>query len=142
MRICNYYTETPRYQRCSNAAIEGSSHCAEHQQPTPVRAGELSDAVKNKVREQYGHVCAECGAPAKEVDHIVPLAEFSPGQKHLANLMSNLQLLCETHHKRKTAEQLRAEAERNLNGINFYDTSTSARNRKKKRRRAQGIWYK
>lgn len=142
MRICNWYTESPRYVRCANFAIEGTSRCIEHQEVKPPRQGELTEAERRAVLERYDYTCVQCGLQGNQVDHIIPLEDFSPGQKHRANVLSNLQVLCDKHHKEKTRKQLRDKAEEGLGHVNFFDTSTSARNRKKKRRRAQGIWYK
>lgn len=44
-------------------------------------------------------LCKSCGAPAKEVDHIIPLKDGGTNQ------MSNLQALCKSCHSRKTGRE-------------------------------------
>jgi 5-methylcytosine-specific restriction endonuclease McrA len=43
--------------------------------------------------------CAECGAPATDVDHVIPLADGG------SNDIGNLQALCHSHHSAKTARE-------------------------------------
>lgn len=139
MRYCNYSVEFPVFERCLNFAEEGKSRCAEHPtKPKKRRSGNLTYDQKERVREQFNHTCAfpGCNNKAHEVDHIVELNEFSEEEKWKANLAGNLQLLCFYHHSLKTAEYRKGLIQ--VDDVN--DTSTSARNRKKKRRRAQGFY--
>lgn len=92
----------------------------------------------------YGHVCAVCGGVANEVDHIEPLSSFPFEERHKANLLSNLQLLCRKHHNEKTRQEAR-----DRHGSDGYDPlqdmhnyHKSNRSRKKARQRANNIWYK
>lgn len=137
-RICNWSTETPRFQRCLELAEPGTYRCKDHQTKKVYRrSGELTEAVKRVVRERFNYECAVCGEYANEVDHIVELNEFAPTEKHRANMLSNLQLLCSKHHLEKTNGYRTSLIE----DMQFHDYSTSARNRKKKRRKKQGFYY-
>lgn len=49
-------------------------------------------------------VCVECGAPATDVDHIVPRRCGGSDDE------SNLQALCATCHNRKTNREMRGQA--------------------------------
>lgn len=71
--------------------------------------------IRALVKERDGAVCAACppGSPpcdtparpeAWQADHIVPLID---GGEHT---MANLQTLCDTHHKEKTAREASARA--------------------------------
>lgn len=136
-RYCNWSTETPRFERCMNLAEEGTYRCAEHAIKKKRREGDLSSSEKNKIREYFGFKCAICGSYATEIDHIEELDTFAPDEKWKANLLSNLQLLCFHHHSVKTARYRKSK----IDVGDPNDRSTSARNRKKKRRRAQGFHY-
>lgn len=130
-RYCNWSTETPRFQRCRQIAVEGTYRCEEHQIKRKTRKGHLSGSQRAAVRQAFGGVCAipGCTQSAHEVDHIVEVNEFAPDEKWKANLPSNLQVLCFKHHLMKTNEYRKSLID--LGDPN--DTSTSARNRKKKR---------
>lgn len=138
MKYCSWYTEEPRYERCMNFAEPGKSRCADHRLQKKVRSGNLTTDQKERVRASYGGLCAHpgCRAEAFEVDHIVELNEFPEEEKWRANLQSNLQVLCFYHHQIKTAEYRKSK----IDVGDPNDRSTSARNRKKKRRRAQGFY--
>ena len=136
-RYCNWSTETPKFERCLNLAEPGGYRCSEHQIKKRKRTGDMTTAAKDAVRQRDGNVCAQCGQPAHEVDHILELDEFAPDDKWKANLPSNLQLLCFHHHAVKTARYRKEKIDLG----DPDDTSTSARNRKKKRRRQQGFHY-
>lgn len=144
MKVCTWEQETPRYRRCRKAAVEGSSRCPEHQKVRPPRVGELPREVKEAVRRSYGHVCAICGRDANEVDHITPLSEFPYAERHKANRQSNLWLLCDFHHREKTAKEQRdrhgSDDVDPLDGMHDYHKNN--RSRKKRLRRSQGVWYK
>ncbi len=86
----------------------------------------LTQTEKEYIRHRDFGVCAECGEPAVDVDHIVEVADGG------TNLPENLQLLCLTHHKAKTAASAQAwdEGERR---------NTSSRARLNRRRRAGKI---
>ncbi|MFE0103819.1 HNH endonuclease [Streptomyces sp. NPDC059009] len=51
------------------------------------------------VREDTGTPCLE---PATDVDHIVPLSQSGP------STVANARMLCDWHHKRKTAREAAA----------------------------------
>lgn len=88
----------------------------------------LTEDEKNWIRERDFHVCRTCGAPAHEVDHII---EVSDGG---TNDPSNLQLLCGTHHARKTrASQERWKPDELRRG-------TSSRAQAKRRARQRGLY--
>lgn len=134
---CSWYREQPKYEACLNMAVPGKSRCEEHALKKVKRAGDMETEAKNAFRKRNGNICAECGAPAYEIDHIVELSEFAPEDKWKANLPSNLQLLCYDHHLRKTNEFRKEQIV--LKDPN--DQRTSARNRKKQRRRKRGFYY-
>ena len=92
------------------------------------RVPALTEAEKNFVRERDWGVCCYCGAEAREVDHV---KEVSDGGD---NRPSNLQLLCDEHHREKTRrgqEEWKADDARR---------GTSARAKAKRRRRQQGFY--
>lgn len=137
-RLCNWSTETPRFQRCLNIAEPGTYRCAEHQTKKVYRrSGDLTGPMKKIVRKKYDYRCAVCGEKANQVDHIRELNEFPPDKKYLANMLSNLQLLCDKHHEEKTNTYRTSLVEE----PDYFDYSTSGRNRKKKRRKRQGFYY-
>lgn len=97
---------------CGAPATEGS-RCAVHQR-------RKRPWIKSRPNE-YGHawaqrrkqvlleekICRYCGAPATEVDHIVPRAEGGTEDR------SNLQAICSADHKVKTmAEAARGSRRR------------------------------
>lgn len=133
---CAWYTEIPRYEQCIEAAVPGTSRCEEHKIEKRKRKENLTTEAKNAFRKRMGNVCAECNEAAYEVDHIVELNEFPDDEKWKADLPSNLQLLCYEHHLKKTNRYRKEQIV--LSDPNDY--STSARNRKKKRRRKMGYW--
>lgn len=139
MKYCNWSTETPKFERCMNIAEEGTYRCKEHPVKKRRRQGDLTNKQRNQVRDSFGGVCAEpgCRKPGHDVDHIVELNEFAPDEKHLANMPSNLQLLCFEHHLIKTNEYRQSL----IHAKDPNDRSTSARNRKKLRRKIQGFQY-
>lgn len=122
-----------------NFAENGASRCAEHKIKKRKRKGDLTSAQKEQVRRSFNYTCAEpgCVGEAHEVDHIVELSEFPEGEEWKANLSSNLQALCFYHHSLKTADYRKSQ----IDVGDPNDRSTSARNRKKKRRRAEGFHY-
>lgn len=93
--------------RCPGRATHGR-YCESHQsmnkakrkpdtRPSASRRG--YDRKWRRIRAQYlkAHPdCIACGDPAKEVDHILPLAEGGTHQ------WSNLQPLCKRCHSQKT----------------------------------------
>jgi 5-methylcytosine-specific restriction protein A len=71
------------------------------------RGGRIPETYRMRALRKAGYKCAKCGAPAKDVDHIIPVAEG--GRNH----DSNYQVLCREHHDAKTqAEAARARASR------------------------------
>lgn len=121
---------------CSRRAVEAPNgddfRCQEHWRKTlagkgPRRVRPLTEAEKNFVRERDFHVCRECGEPAHEVDHIVEVADGG------GNEPSNLQLLCDEHHARKT----RLSQEAWNPGVR---RDTSARAQAKRKARERGLY--
>lgn len=90
------------------------------------RVRPLTREEKEFVRERDWHVCRICGAPAKEVDHIVEVADGG------TNVLSNLQLLCSYHHRQKTTQSR----------LDRYvpDGKVSARADRKRRTRRMGLY--
>lgn len=134
-RFCTYFTENP-YEPCTNIALKGTYRCAEHpQEYNPGRQGDMTEAMRRSILERDNHKCVKCGARAEEVNHIVAFSSFAPEDKWKANMASNLESLCRSCHKEITNEQRREW----IVVDDMYDFSTSARNRKKKRRRKYGL---
>ena len=93
---------------CAEIAVSGSSRCAAHQRP---RWPTGADTRPSAARRGYGYqwsklraaflsknpACEFCGAPATDVDHIVPKRWGGTNDE------SNLQALCHSCHSRKTA---------------------------------------
>ncbi|MBV9535751.1 MAG: HNH endonuclease [Solirubrobacterales bacterium] len=59
----------------------------------------IPDRLRREILDRDGHTCQLCGAPATDVDHVVPLA--AGGDDHPSNLAS----LCRSCHRRKTGQQ-------------------------------------
>ena len=135
-KYCNWVQEFPAYQSCFNMAEGSSGRCDEHPKEKPKRAGNLTTAQKDAIRQRDEGICAECGEPANEVDHIVELYHFDEDELWKANLASNLQLLCKIHHQEKTTKFRREELRTPVADI--HDRSLSPRARKKRRMKAQG----
>ena len=79
--------------------------------PEPDRSTEeraVSQAMKDRVREEQGGICARswCEAKALDVDHIIPLWNYG------TNVRANLVALCTTCHAQKTKAEaaMRAKA--------------------------------
>lgn len=139
VKYCSWHIESPKYQRCMNFAEEGKSRCADHRLKKRARKGNLTASQREMVIKSQGGLCNEpgCHGEAIEVDHIVELDQFEEHEKWKANISSNLQGLCFYHHQLKTADYRKSKI--SLSDPN--DRSTSARNRKKQRRRKQGFYY-
>lgn len=85
----------------------------------------LTEDEKEYIRQRDWHVCRQCGEPAKQVDHIIEVADGG------TNDPSNLQLLCDSCHGTKTRMSQAA----------FDDgMPKSARAALKKRRRMMGFY--
>lgn len=136
MKLCNWFVEFPEYRRCFNPVEVGSDRCAKHRRERAPRPGALSQAVKDYVRRRDKYSCAVCGGPALEVDHIRELSSFEDWELPQANSLTNLQLLCDVHHREKTDAYLARVARR---PVVFHDRSTSARARKRRRLRSLGF---
>lgn len=106
-KTCSYRDPERPAISCPKTAVDGRNgddfRCAEHQRESFRGAGDkrrrvppLGKAEKDFIRERDYHVCRQCGAPAHEVDHIVEVADGG------GNNPSNLQLLCDEHHRSKT----------------------------------------
>lgn len=121
-----------------NIAVKGAYRCEEHpKQLPPGREGDMTSAVRASILARDNYKCVKCGGKATEVNHIVPFGKFPPDEKWKANLPGNLESLCIKDHAVITRKQRRD----NIQPNESYDFSTSARNRKKKRRRKQGFYY-
>lgn len=134
MRYCNWSQEYPEWKRCRKPAVPGTYRCEDHQTNKQGRRGGLTYAQKQFVREKFNFRCAICGKPAHEVDHIVEYHEFYDPRE--ADKLDNLQLLCDEHHLEKTGRYRKSLIEE----AGYFDRSTSARNRKKKKLRKQGFY--
>lgn len=73
---------------------------------------DFSAHTKKLARERAGYVCEYpgCDASAHEVDHIVP--QGLGGKSSLCNA----QVLCGTHHKQKTAQDVKVMAKADRQG--------------------------
>jgi len=98
---------------CGRTAAPGASRCAEHLARPPGGPRESPsargyDRAWERLRIWFlnrNPFCAVCGAPAEEVDHMMPLAQ---GGARLDQ--RNLQAMCKPCHSRKTAtERMKAE---------------------------------
>ncbi|MGV0364308.1 HNH endonuclease [Corynebacterium kroppenstedtii] len=58
--------------------------------------------LRTHIRQRDHYTCQVCGAPGKEVDHIIPTSQG--GTHH----PTNLRVLCRTCHARKTTQETRA----------------------------------
>ena len=97
---------------CGALVERGKSRCKKHQSEVSRQQNALRPTV---TAQGYGHtwrklrrmvlnrnpLCAECGAIATEVDHIVP--RKNGGE----NVDSNLRALCKPCHSRKTMRETR-----------------------------------
>lgn len=109
--------------------------CAEHQRRNWAGQSDkrrtvpaLTEDEKDWIRERDFHVCALCGGTAHQVDHIIEVADGG------TNAPSNLQLLCDTHHGKKTrASQEGWKPDEMRRG-------TSSRAKAKRRERARGLY--
>lgn len=123
---------------CAKVAVDGKNgdtfRCEAHQRESWAGRSDKKRAVpplteeeKQFIRDRDWHVCAECGEPAHEVDHVVEVADGG------TNAPSNLQLLCDPHHRQKTRlsqEKWKSDDRRD----------TSPRARAKRRRRLRGLY--
>ena len=95
---------------CPGIAVR-HDYCAEHQHLTPSRQhdgqraspaqrgyGRAWQGIRMRFLRLYPE-CTECGAPATDVDHVMPLADGG------SNDIGNLQALCHAHHSAKTARE-------------------------------------
>lgn len=100
-----------RVAGCPCEAKEGYSLCEKHwdliQKHSPPSLGDRPNAYERgydhkwrKLRNffiRHNPLCKHCGAPATEVDHIIPLIAGGTNHDH------NLQSLCHRCHMKKTA---------------------------------------
>ena len=100
-----------RHPGCGNLVRGAGGQCSEHRGEARRRADELrpSAAARGYDRDwqelRRRHLeenpdCVECGDPATQVDHKVPIAA---GGARLDP--ANLQSMCTTHHSVKTGKQ-------------------------------------
>lgn len=85
---------------------------------------DFSAHTKKLARERANHVCQYpgCDASAHEVDHIVP--QGLGGKSSLCNA----QLLCGTHHKQKTAQDVKVMAKADRQGVRSGQQARRKRN--------------
>ncbi|MBY0791622.1 HNH endonuclease [Corynebacterium pseudokroppenstedtii] len=57
--------------------------------------------LRTRIRQRDHYTCQLCGAPGREVDHIIPTSQ---GGTHTS---TNLRVLCRTCHTRKTTRETR-----------------------------------
>jgi len=106
-KTCSYRDPERPSISCPKTAVAGRNgdtfRCEEHQRESFKGAGDkrrrvraLTQVEKEFIRERDFGACRVCSLPAREVDHIVEVADG--GDNH----PSNLQLLCSTHHQQKT----------------------------------------
>lgn len=102
LRICN----EPGCPQIAGDDGRCAAHQAAHeriardQRPTPAEQG--YDRAWQQRRAAFlkrYRVCAECGAPATDVDHVIPKAQGGTDD------LANLQPLCHVCHSRKTARE-------------------------------------
>lgn len=138
-KLCSWRDPERESIKCRNLAEISPTgedfRCREHWRKPWKGAGErqrqtkpLTEIEKNLIRELHGHRCADCGEPAREVDHIVEVADGG------TNLPSNLQLLCGDCHKEKTRKARRARSD------DAARPKISARGEAKRRRRRMGLY--
>lgn len=124
---------------CAKTAVAGRNgddfRCAEHQRVSWSGQSDRKRSLpalgyeeKLFIRERDFHVCRICGEPAQEVDHIIEAADGG------TNAPSNLQLLCDSHHARKTRDSQEKWKS------NDFRRDTSARAKAKRRARARGLY--
>lgn len=85
---------------------------------------DFSAHTKKLARERANYVCQYpgCDASAHEVDHIVP--QGLGGKSSLCNA----QLLCGTHHKQKTAQDVKVMAKADRQGVRSGQQARRKRN--------------
>lgn len=105
-------------RRCANASCKRWQPCPVHPQgwrsgkskPLPRDWNSKKKAVKIRsggrceVKEAFGPFKRRCNAPGQSVDHIIPRAEGG------SDNLTNLQMICYTHHKLKS----RLESQRGI----------------------------
>ena len=135
--MCSWRNPEDQRIKCRQTAVrtrQGDNRCADHQREKWAGQSDrkrrnlppLTQSEKEYIRDRDHNSCAECGEPAHEVDHIVEAADGG------TNLPSNLQLLCDTHHAKKTRWSQSARQP--------IDPKTSARAQAKRRRRRMGLY--
>jgi 5-methylcytosine-specific restriction endonuclease McrA len=139
-KLCSWRDPERESIKCRNLAEISPTgedfRCQEHWRVPWRGAGErqrqtkpLTEREKNFIREQYGFLCAACGAEnSREVDHIVEVADGG------TNLPSNLQILCADCHAVKTQQARRARQ------AQVRPEKISARGEAKRRRRRMGLY--
>lgn len=133
-RFCSWTGNGERFDKCRNLVTGNNYRCPEHQVKRDRSSHRLTEHQKREIREYFQYRCAVagCNERAHQIDHIREITDFPANQMHLANQISNLQLLCDLHHYQKTSRYIRENTP-------AVDT-TSARNRKHKRMRDNGLW--
>lgn len=93
------------YPGCRNLVRDGR-YCTDHSRRVNVERGSAASrgygARWRRLRLMFLHehpLCALCGAPATEVDHIIPIRLGG------SNDAANLQALCKPCHSTKTARE-------------------------------------
>lgn len=67
------------------------SYCPRHARGGSTRAWRR---VRSRVLQRDGHRCQQCGGPATEVDHLIPVADGG------SDVIANLQSVCSDCHDR------------------------------------------
>jgi 5-methylcytosine-specific restriction enzyme A len=58
--------------------------------------------TRRRILRRDGHACRLCGAPATDVDHVIPASQGG------TDADSNLQAICQACHGKKTAQEANA----------------------------------
>ena len=109
-KLCSWRDPERESIKCRNLAKVSPSgedfRCEQHWRKSWEDASDkrrrvpaLTQTEKDYIRSRDYHVCRLCGEPAHEVDHIKEIIDGGD------NRPSNLQLLCDPHHREKTAHE-------------------------------------
>src|SRR5699024_10878276 len=104
-KFCTFYSENP-YEPCLNLAVKGTYSCEEHpkKQP-PGRSSDMTAKVRASILARDNHKCVRCGAPASEVNHIIPFGTFFLAYPPQANLPDYIESLFLSYHAVETMRQ-------------------------------------
>lgn len=136
-KLCSWRDPERESIKCRRTAkvspVGEDFRCEEHWRKSWERGGDkkravpaLPHAVKEMVRERDYHICRICGEPANEVDHIDEVVDGG------TNIPSNLQLLCDRHHREKTSARKMQKTP--------LSNNVSAQARRNRQRRRMGLY--